>query len=329
MKTSGPSVRLLGTTADSCPHSRLMGGICNVAVDSFGAQTFHSRWEYEQAQRKSQQQPNADSVGLYRDDGVVVPLKPRDLGGSVRRTRPQLVKFYAPWCVHCQHMSPGLRRLALRMQDSLDVGAINCEVHRSFCDRSRIAGYPTLRLFLPSGDVDEFSGSLQIEAVDEWLQGALHDTIVRFQSRQALENTTLASSIPWILDFTMPPCQICHQLRPQYRQTAALLRGRVGLGLIDCEASPGSAELCRLFGVQFFPHLVMVPPGASSLDSARTITPHDMEQRHAQSGPVGRALAIAAAVLDAALPTQRPGLPESAEATLDSTDPDPQADEWH
>ena len=60
-----------------------------------------------------------------------------------------LVDFYASWCGHCVDLVPAFKQVAqmLENHDTLQVGAVNCEKDKSFCQSIGVTGYPTLALF--------------------------------------------------------------------------------------------------------------------------------------------------------------------------------------
>jgi len=45
------------------------------------------------------------STAVYNPDGVVKALGSRDFQDAVAK-EPTIVKFYAPWCGHCQKLAP-------------------------------------------------------------------------------------------------------------------------------------------------------------------------------------------------------------------------------
>lgn len=57
------------------------------------------------------------------------------------------VKFYAPWCHHCQDLAPKWQGMARKMQGQLNVGEVNCDVEKRLCKELKVHGYPTLMLF--------------------------------------------------------------------------------------------------------------------------------------------------------------------------------------
>jgi protein disulfide-isomerase len=70
---------------------------------------------------------------------------------------PWFIKFYAPWCHHCQAMQPIWHQLGKEMKGKLHIGEVNCEVESRLCKDVRLRGYPTI-LFFRGGERVEYDG---------------------------------------------------------------------------------------------------------------------------------------------------------------------------
>lgn len=70
---------------------------------------------------------------------------------------PWFIKFYAPWCHHCQAMAPNWQSMARQMQGRLNVGEVNCDVEKRLCKDAKVRGFPTL-LFFQGGERIEYDG---------------------------------------------------------------------------------------------------------------------------------------------------------------------------
>lgn len=91
-------------------------------------------------------------------NGVSVPLTAETFQSLVTMTQePWFIKFYAPWCHHCQAMAPTWVQVAKEMQGKLNVGEVNCEAEKRLCKDARLRGYPTI-LFFRGGERVEYEG---------------------------------------------------------------------------------------------------------------------------------------------------------------------------
>lgn len=70
---------------------------------------------------------------------------------------PWFIKFYAPWCHHCQAMAPNWNQMARTMKDKLNIGEVNCDEQKRLCKDAGVKGYPSL-LFFRGGDRLEYHG---------------------------------------------------------------------------------------------------------------------------------------------------------------------------
>lgn len=57
------------------------------------------------------------------------------------------IKFYAPWCGHCQALAPTWDQMAKAMEGQLNIGEVNCDAESRLCKEARVKGYPTIHYF--------------------------------------------------------------------------------------------------------------------------------------------------------------------------------------
>ena len=94
----------------------------------------------------------------YNPNGKSIPLTAESFQRLVTATHdPWFIKFYAPWCHHCQAMAPNWQSMAREMQGRLNIGEVNCEIEKRLCKDVRIKGYPTL-LYFQAGERVEYEG---------------------------------------------------------------------------------------------------------------------------------------------------------------------------
>ncbi|DAA74867.1 TPA_exp: Uncharacterized protein A8136_2285 [Trichophyton benhamiae CBS 112371] len=84
----------------------------------------------------------------YNLSGSSVSLTAESFLKLVTTTQdPWFIKFYAPWCSHCQALAPVWQQMAKDMKGKLNVGEVNCEAERRLCKEARISSYPTMHFF--------------------------------------------------------------------------------------------------------------------------------------------------------------------------------------
>ncbi|KAF8460436.1 thioredoxin-like protein [Kalaharituber pfeilii] len=91
---------------------------------------------------------------------------------------PWMVKFYAPWCGHCQAMAPAWVGLARQMQGKLRIGEVNCEEEKRLCKDVRLRGYPTI-LFFQGGEKVEYDGLRGLGDLVSWANKAAESSKIK------------------------------------------------------------------------------------------------------------------------------------------------------
>jgi protein disulfide-isomerase len=87
--------------------------------------------------------------------GLVEVLTAETFQKTVTNTMdPWFIKFYAPWCHHCQALKPNWDSLARQMRGNLNIGEVNCDVEKKLCKEAGVRGYPTMLLFRGSERVE-------------------------------------------------------------------------------------------------------------------------------------------------------------------------------
>ena len=63
------------------------------------------------------------------------------------KEKPVLVDFWAPWCVYCRRIGPGLNILAEEYKNQLTIGKINIDDEQDLAVLEQIEVIPTLVIF--------------------------------------------------------------------------------------------------------------------------------------------------------------------------------------
>lgn len=112
--------------------------------------------------------PNPDGTNVELDD------KNFDALTSVG---PWFIKYYAPWCGHCQQLAPTWLDMAHTLQGQVNVGEVDCTVQSDLCERQGIKGFPTVK-FYHSGATSEFRASRTLEALTDFALRASRSPLV-------------------------------------------------------------------------------------------------------------------------------------------------------
>ncbi|KAJ5569717.1 uncharacterized protein N7459_009147 [Penicillium hispanicum] len=90
--------------------------------------------------------------------GVSVPLTAESFQKLVTTTQDSwFIKFYVPWCPHCQALAPTWQEMAKEMKDTLNVGEVDCDIEVRLCEDARVEAFPTIHFFR-GGQRVEYTG---------------------------------------------------------------------------------------------------------------------------------------------------------------------------
>jgi len=90
--------------------------------------------------------------------GVSIPLTAETFQRVVTNSQESwFIKFYVPWCSHCQHLAPTWAEMAKEMEGKLNIGEVNCEQNARLCKDAKVNAYPTI-YFFRGGERVEYEG---------------------------------------------------------------------------------------------------------------------------------------------------------------------------
>merc|ERR1711935_74178 len=80
-----------------------------------------------------------------------------------------IAKFFAPWCGHCKRLKPTWDELS-NAGTGVNVGAVDCTIHKDICSKHSVRGYPTL-LFFPEGSLEgeKYQGARDLDSFKSFL----------------------------------------------------------------------------------------------------------------------------------------------------------------
>lgn len=132
--------------------------------------------------------------------GVSVELTAESFQKLVTTSQdPWFVKFYAPWCPHCQHLAPTWAQLAREMQGKLNVGEVNCDAEPRLCKDARVSSYPTI-YFFRGGERVEYEGLRGLGDLLSFTHRAL-DSSVKYVDAAAFREMEEAEDVIFVYFF--------------------------------------------------------------------------------------------------------------------------------
>ncbi|RHN49178.1 putative protein disulfide-isomerase [Medicago truncatula] len=188
------------------------------------------------------------STALAND---VVVLTKDTFEEEVGKDRGALVEFYAPWCGHCKKLAPEYEKLAtsFRKTNTILIGKVDCDEHKSVCTKYGVSGYPTIKWF-PKGSLNpkKFEGARTAEALAAFLniEGGTNVKIpslppsVVILSPDNFDKVVLDETKDVLVEFYAPWCGHCKALA--YVAAAFRLEEDVVIANLDADEYKDLAE---------------------------------------------------------------------------------------
>ena len=219
------------------------------------------------------------------------------------------VKFYAPWCGHCQRLAPTWDELAksLEYEASVTIAKIDCTQHRPICQDFEVKGYPTLLWIEDGKKVEKYSGARTHEDLKAYVDKMVgqekaaeeagekeadeekkEEEEKNFVLQLTSENfETAIESGTTFVKFFAPWCGHCKRMAPTWEQLAAKFVGREGVKIakVDCTVAEAK-DLCSAQEVQGFPTMYIYKNGekVTEYDGNRSLEDmFDFVEKHSEA----------------------------------------------
>ncbi|KAE8732749.1 Protein disulfide-isomerase like 2-2 [Hibiscus syriacus] len=249
------------------------------------------------------------SNALYGPLSPVLQLTPSNFKSKVLNSNGVvLVEFFAPWCGHCQALTPIWEKAANVLKGVATVAALDADAHQSLAQEYGIRGFPTIKVFAPGKPPVDYQGARDVKPIAEFalkqVKAILKDRLDGKASGGSSEKSEPSASVElnsrnfdeliikskelWVVEFFAPWCGHCKKLAPEWKKAANGLKGKVKLGHVDCDSEK---SLMSRFNVQGFPTILVFGADKDSpipYEGARTasaIESFALEQLETNVGP--------------------------------------------
>ncbi|KAF3443378.1 hypothetical protein FNV43_RR13060 [Rhamnella rubrinervis] len=212
---------------------------------------------------------------LYGPSSPVVQLTASNFKSKVLNSNGVvLVEFFAPWCGHCQALTPTWEKAATVLKGVATVAALDADAHKSLAQEYGIRGFPTIKVFANGKPPVDYQGAREVKPIAEFalqqikalLKERLNGKATGGSSEKSepsasidlnssnFDELVLKSKELWVVEFFAPWCGHCKKLAPEWKKAANNLKGKVKLGHVDCDAEK---SLMSRFNVQGFPTILV------------------------------------------------------------------------
>ncbi|XP_023167667.1 thioredoxin domain-containing protein 5 homolog [Drosophila hydei] len=195
------------------------------------------------------------------------------------------VKFFAPWCSHCQRLAPTWEELATALIKEPDatISKIDCTQYRSICQDFEVKGYPTLLWIEDGKKIEKYAGARDLatlktyvekmigapstgnndldDAAKEAQDEAKKQTVQQLNGIEEFEKA-IADGITFV-KFYAPWCGHCQKLQPTWEQLATetlTSEADIVIAKVDC-TSPENKQICIDQQVEGYPTLFLYKNG--------------------------------------------------------------------
>lgn len=205
----------------------------------------------------------AVKAGMYSEH--VVELTASNFDALViDSTETWLVKFYAPWCGHCQSSAPAFSKAAKKLRGVARLGAVNCDDHQDIAHRFGVQGFPTIKVFKGEGRQarrpSEYNSARSSQAFVDHVKYVMPSYVARVKPTGALAFFADLPKLPHVLLFTEQS-----STSPLYKGMSARFKNRLSFGEVR---KMDAAHLLSDYAVTSFPTLLGFHPGKSDSESA-------------------------------------------------------------
>lgn len=209
-------------------------------------------------------------TSLADGDDVTV-LTEENFEKEVGQARGALVEFYAPWCGHCKKLAPEYERLgaSFKKAKSILIGKVDCDEHKSVCNKYGVKGYPTIQWF-PKGSLEpkKYEGARSAEALAEFVNSeeginvklATVPSSVVVLTSETFDQIVLDETKDVLVEFYAPWCGHCKSLAPIYEKVANVFKSEEDVVIANLDAD-NYKDLAETYGVSGYPTLKFFPKG--------------------------------------------------------------------
>jgi len=195
-----------------------------------------------------------------------VVLTPDNFDSIVDGTKNVFVKFYAPWCGHCQAMEGAYGEVANAFTKESDVviADLDANEHKDLAGRFGVSGFPTLKFFKKgSTEPVDYNGGREAADIVEFINKessskariAKATSAVVVLTPDNFDSVVLDATKEVFVEFYAPWCGHCKRLTPIWEKLSAVFKNDKDVVIASLDAD-AHKDLGSRYGVTGFPTLI-------------------------------------------------------------------------
>ncbi|KAH3748672.1 hypothetical protein DPMN_183120 [Dreissena polymorpha] len=125
--------------------------------------------EVKEEEKKEEEVAKAPVAQATAENGLYV-LTDANYDAHIA-TGHHFIKFYAPWCGHCQRMAPTWDELAKKVgtDGKVKIGKVDCTLNSATCGKNGVRGYPTLMWFTNGEKSEDYRGAREMADFEQFI----------------------------------------------------------------------------------------------------------------------------------------------------------------
>ena len=108
----------------------------------------------------------------FAEDSDVVTLTKSNFDDIIAKEKLVMVKFFAPWCGHCQAMADDFKKAATELKGKAVLADVDATVEEDLAKKFNIEGFPTLKVFTDGKELTDYNGGRDKDSMIKFIERA-------------------------------------------------------------------------------------------------------------------------------------------------------------